>query len=206
MRGQRSRKSPMHPSTHIPVALRRPMIFLVGLPGSGKSTVGRQLGRRLRIPFIDSDQAIEMRLGCTIRAFFEREGEVAFREVEAQVIDGLTLDGPRILATGGGAVLRPENRRCLRERGYVVYLKSQPEELLRRVRHDAKRPLLQVADPLQRLRELFAIRDPLYQEVAHCTVETGRPSVGNLVQTVLSQLALDGLIDSPDASGSAKVV
>ena len=205
MRSQRSRQCPMPPTSSFPADLRRPMIFLVGLPGSGKSTVGRQLGRRLRIPFIDSDQAIEMRLGCTIRAFFEREGEAAFREVEAQVIDGLTLDGPRILATGGGAVLRPENRRCLRERGYVVYLKSQPEELLRRVRHDAKRPLLQVADPLQRLRELFAIRDPLYQEVAHCTVETGRPSVGNLVQTVLAQLALDGLIEPPDAPGSAKL-
>jgi shikimate kinase len=92
----------------------------------------------------------------------------------------------------------------LRERGYVVYLKSQPEELLRRVRHDAKRPLLQVADPLQRLRELFDIRDPLYQQVAHCTVETGRPSVGNLVQTVMTQLALDGLIDAPDAAGPAR--
>ena len=194
----------MPPSSDPSAALRRPMIFLVGLPGSGKSTVGRQLGRRLRIPFIDSDQAIEMRLGCTIRAFFEREGEAAFRDVEAQVIDGLTLDGPRILATGGGAVLRSENRQSLRERGYVVYLKSQPEELLRRVRHDAKRPLLQVADPLQRLRELFDIRDPLYQEVAHCTVETGRPSVGNLVQTVMAQLALDGLIDAPDAAGPAR--
>jgi len=180
---------------------RRPTIFLVGLPGSGKSTVGRQLGRRLRIPFIDSDQAIEMRLGCTIRSFFEREGEAAFREIEAQVIETLTLDGPRILATGGGAVLRPENRRSLRERGYVVYLKSQPEELLRRVRHDAKRPLLQVADPLQRLRDLFVLRDPLYQEVAHCTVETGRPSVGNLVQTVLAQLDLAGVIDPQDAAG-----
>jgi len=194
----------MPPSSDPSAALRRPMIFLVGLPGSGKSTVGRQLGRRLRIPFIDSDQAIEMRLGCTIRAFFEREGEAAFRDVEAQVIDGLTLDGPRILATGGGAVLRSENRQSLRERGYVVYLKSQPEELLRRVRHDAKRPLLQVADPLQRLRELFDIRDPLYQEVAHCTVETGRPSVGNLVQTVMAQLALDGLVDAPDAAGPAR--
>jgi shikimate kinase len=145
-----------------------------------------------------------MRLGCTIRAFFEREGEAAFREIEAQVIDGLTLDGPRILATGGGAVLRPENRQCLRDRGYVVYLKSQPEELLRRVRHDAKRPLLQVADPLQRLRDLFALRDPLYREIARCTVETGRPSVGNLVQSVLAQLALDGVIDSPDAVGSTR--
>ncbi len=193
----------MPESTHTAATGNRPMIFLVGLPGSGKSTVGRQLGRRLRIPFIDSDQAIEMRLGCTIRAFFEREGEAPFRDVEAQVIDSLTLDGPRILATGGGAVMRPENRQHLRERGYVVYLKSQPEELLRRVRHDAKRPLLQVVDPLQRLRELFAVRDPLYQEIAHCTVETGRPSVGNLVQTVLNQLELDGVLVVPDFGATA---
>ncbi len=197
---------PMPPSPSPTDSQRRPMIFLVGLPGSGKSTVGRQLGRRLRIPFIDSDQAIEMRLGCTIRAFFESEGEAAFRDIEAQVIENLTLDGPRILATGGGAVLRPENRQCLRQRGYVVYLKSQPEELLRRVRHDAKRPLLQVADPLQRLRELFAVRDPLYQEVAHCAVETGRPSVGNLVQTVMAQLAHDGVIDAPDTSDKPRGV
>ena len=176
------------------------MIFLVGLPGCGKSTVGRHLGRRLRIPFIDSDQAIEMRLGCSIRAFFEREGEAAFREVEAQMIDTLTRDGPRILATGGGAVLRAENRQHLAQRGYVVYLKSQPEELLRRVRHDAKRPLLQVADPLQRLRELYAVRDPLYREIAHCTVETGRPSVTNLVHTVLSQLELHGVLPAQGLS------
>jgi len=193
----------MPESTHTAANGNRPMIFLVGLPGSGKSTVGRQLGRRLRIPFIDSDQAIEMRLGCTIRVFFEREGEAPFRDVEAQVIDSLTLDGPRILATGGGAVLRPENRQRLRGRGYVVYLKSQPEELLRRVRHDAKRPLLQVADPLQRLRDLFAVRDPLYQEIAHCTVETGRPSVGNLVQTVLNQLELDGVLVVSDFGATA---
>lgn len=191
----------MSASSRSPTAARPPMVFLVGLPGSGKSTVGRHLGRRLRIPFIDSDQAIEMRLGCTIRVFFEREGEAAFRDMEAQVIDALTMDGPRILATGGGAVLRPENRRHLQQRGYVVYLKSQPEELLRRVRHDAKRPLLQVADPLQRLRDLFAVRDPLYQEIAHCTVETGRPSVANLVQTVLNQLELDGVLV---AQGSAQ--
>ncbi len=197
---------PMPPTPSPTDSQLRPMIFLVGLPGSGKSTVGRQLGRRLRIPFIDSDQAIEMRLGCTIRAFFESEGEAAFRDIEAQVIESLTLDGPRILATGGGAVLRPENRQCLRQRGYVVYLKSQPEELLRRVRHDAKRPLLQVADPLQRLRELFAVRDPLYQEVAHCTVETGRPSVGNLVQTVMAQLAHDGVIDPQDTSDKPRGV
>lgn len=191
----------MSASSRSPTAARPPMVFLVGLPGSGKSTVGRHLGRRLRIPFIDSDQAIEMRLGCTIRVFFEREGEAAFRDMEAQVIDALTMDGPRILATGGGAVLRPENRRHLQQRGYVVYLKSQPEELLRRVRHDAKRPLLQVADPLQRLRDLFTARDPLYREIAHCTVETGRPSVANLVQTVLNQLELDGVLV---AQGSAQ--
>jgi len=187
----------MSASTHVVPAPRTPMVFLVGLPGSGKSTVGRHLGRRLRIPFVDSDQAIEMRLGCAIRTFFEREGEARFRDLEAETIASLTQDGPRILATGGGVVLRADNRQHLRERGFVVYLQSQPEELLRRVRHDSKRPLLQVADPLQRLRELFAQRDPLYREIAHCVVETGRPSVATLVQTVLSQLELAGVLAAP---------
>ena len=176
MRGQRSRKSPMHPSTHIPVALRRPMIFLVGLPGSGKSTVGRQLGRRLRIPFIDSDQAIEMRLGCTIRAFFEREGEAAFREVEAQVIDGLTLDGPRILATGGGAVLREVNRALLRRSGgTIIYLHAPVEVLQERLRRNAgSRPSLTGANVADEVPGILALRDPLYREVAtHLVDVTG---------------------------------
>ena len=167
------------------------MIFsLIGLPGSGKSTVGRQLARRLQLPFFDSDQVIEARLGCPIRQYFEREGEDRFRDVEAVVIDHLTLEERGVVSTGGGAVLRAANRQHLHQRGRVVYLKSSPDELFRRLRHDRNRPLLQVADPLQRLRDLYAIRDPLYRETAHFTLETGRPSVATLVNMIVMQLEL----------------
>jgi shikimate kinase len=170
------------------------LIFsLIGLPGSGKSTVGRQLARRLQLPFVDSDHVIEERLGCPIRQYFEREGESSFRDVEAQVLDDLTLAERGVLSTGGGAVLREVNRVHLRDRGKVVYLKSSPDELFRRLRHDRNRPLLQVADPLARLRELYAIRDPLYRETAHFTIETGRPSVATLVNMIVMQLELAGV-------------
>ena len=150
------------------------MIFsLVGLPGSGKSTVGRQLARRLQLPCVDSDHEIEARLGCSIREYFEREG---------------------VLSTGGGSVLRAANRKHLRERGKVIYLKSSPDELFRRLRHDVNRPLLQVADPLTRLRDLYAIRDPLYRETAHYVLETGRPSVATLVNMIVMQLELAGVL------------
>ncbi len=172
------------------------IICLVGLPGSGKTTVGRQLARRLRLPFVDSDHAIEERLGCSIREFFEREGEARFRDIEAETIDALTQNGPRILSTGGGSVLREENRGYLRERCRVVYLKSTPEELIRRLRHDTNRPLLQVADPMARLRDLFAARDPLYREVAHFVLETGRPSVSTLVNMIVMQLELAGIANN----------
>jgi len=170
------------------------LIFsLIGLPGSGKSTVGRQLARRLELPFVDSDHVIEQRLGCPIRQYFEREGEECFRDVEAAVIDDLSQARRGVLATGGGAVLRPDNRRHLRERGQVVYLKSSPDELFRRLRHDRNRPLLQVADPMSRLRDLYAIRDPLYRETAHFQIETGRPSVATLVNMIVMQLELAGV-------------
>ena len=166
------------------------VLSLVGLPGSGKSTVGRQLARRLQLPFADSDHAIEQRLGCPIREFFEREGEARFRDIEQEVIAQLCASHQGVLATGGGAVLRPENRAQLRAAGSVIYLKSQPEDLIRRLRHDSKRPLLQVADPMAALRLLQAQRDPLYREAAHFVVETGRPSVGTLVNLILAQLEL----------------
>jgi shikimate kinase len=168
------------------------MISLVGLPGSGKSTVGRQLARRLSLPFFDSDHVIEQRLGCSIRAFFEQEGEERFRDVEQSVLDELTQGDPCVLSTGGGSVLRPANRTHLHERGRVVYLRSTPEEVFRRLRHDRNRPLLQVADPLQRLRELYEVRDPLYRETAHYVIETGRPSVATLVNMIVMQLELAG--------------
>lgn len=171
-------------------------LALVGMPGSGKSTVGRYLSRRLGLPFFDSDHVIEERLGCSIREFFEREGEQAFRDVEEEVIRGLSVAASGVLATGGGAVLREANRRCLREAGHVVYLRSTPEEIVRRVRHDTQRPLLQGGDPLGRLRTLYAERDPLYRETAHFIIETGRPSVPTLVNMIVMQLELAGLLPS----------
>lgn len=167
-------------------------ISLIGLPGSGKTTVGRQLSRRLRAPFLDSDTVIEQQLGCSIREFFEREGEQRFRDIEASVIDELTQLSDGVLSTGGGAVLRPENRAHLHGRTRVVYLNSSPDDLFRRLRHDKNRPLLQVADPLGRLRDLHTQRDPLYRETAHFQVDTGRPSVASLVNMILMQLDMDG--------------
>ncbi|MES2942366.1 MAG: shikimate kinase [Pseudomonadota bacterium] len=172
------------------------VISLVGLPGSGKSTVGRQLARRLRLSFFDSDHEIEQQLGCSIREYFEREGEDRFRDVEQSVLDQLSCSPGGILSTGGGAVLRPENRKNLRERTHVVYLSSSPDELFRRLRHDVNRPLLQVADPLSRLRDLHTLRDPLYRETAHFIIETGRPSVSALVNTIAMQLELAGVVSS----------
>lgn len=174
--------------------------FLIGLPGSGKSTVGRQLARRLALPFFDSDQVIEQRLGCSIREFFEREGEERFRELEASVLDELTSGEHCVVSTGGGSVLRPENRERLHQRGSVVYLRSTPEEVFRRLRHDRHRPLLQVPDPLQRLKDLYAVRDPLYRETSHFVIETGRPSVAMLVNMIVMQLEL-GDAGAADATG-----
>jgi len=186
------------------------VISLIGLPGGGKSTVGRQLARKLGVRFVDADTELEERIGMPIRSFFEQQGEHAFRDLEERVIDDLTrpqtLEGAEtvggdadstganhvgmVLATGGGSVLRPANRACLRERTTVVYLRSTPEELYRRLKHDTQRPLLQVADPMIKLRELYQVRHPLYEETAHYSVDTGRPSVSTLVNMIIMQLDL----------------
>ena len=167
------------------------------MPGSGKSTVGRQLSRRLQLPFFDSDHLIEQRLGCSIREYFAREGEAAFRDLEQEVLAELAQGRDAVVATGGGAVLREANRNALRAGGKVIYLRSSPEELYRRLRHDTQRPLLQVADPMARLRTLYAERDPLYRETAHFQIETGRPSVPTLVNMIVMQLELAGLLPPP---------
>ncbi len=179
-------------------------IALIGLPGCGKSTVGRNLARRLDSSFFDSDIVIERRLQCSIRAFFEREGEPAFRDVEEEVLADLVGECRAVIATGGGAVLREGNRRRLRGQATVVYLRSHPDELFRRLRHDTQRPLLQVRDPQKRLRELYQQRDPLYRETAHFIIETGRPSVSTLVNMVAMQLELAGIsADSVERSAPA---
>ena len=162
--------------------------------------MGRRLGQRLQIPFVDSDHVIEQRIGCSIREFFEREGEASFRDIEQEVIADLSQRPNGVVATGGGSVLREANRLQLREHFHVIYLRSSPEDLFRRLRHDVKRPLLQVADPLGRLRELDGARDPLYSETAHDVVETGRPSVTMLVNIIVMQLELAGIaVPEPQA-------
>lgn len=168
-------------------------VALVGLPGSGKSTIGRQLARRLGLPFFDSDAVIEQRIGCPIRLFFEQEGEARFRDIESEVIAELATGASKVLSTGGGTVLREDNRRLLHANTVVVYLRSAPEEVFRRVRHDRNRPLLQVEDPLQKLRDLHAQRDPLYAETAHFTIDTGRPSVSTLVNMIVMQLDMSDI-------------
>lgn len=167
----------------------RHLIVLVGMPGCGKSTIGRQLARVRQLPFLDSDHEIELYLGCSIREFFDREGEDAFREVEERVIrETLTDPQRRIIATGGGSVLRPANRTAMKTHATVVYLHTQVDDLARRLSRDTARPLLQVADPRQRLRELYTVRDPLYREVAHIVVDTAHKSAAMLVNLISMQL------------------
>ena len=177
------------------------LISLVGMPGGGKSTVGRQLARRLDSPYADTDAVIERRIGGTIRDFFEREGEPAFRDLEERVLAELIEEGEGVLATGGGIVLRAANREALSTRTTCVYLRSSPEELHRRLRHDTKRPLLQVGDPLARLRELHDQRDALYRAAARFVIETGRPTLPTLVNMIVMQLDLAGT-DLPDPPAS----
>jgi shikimate kinase len=163
-------------------------IYLVGMMGAGKTTVGKLLARRLKRRFIDADHEIERRCGVRIPVIFDIEGEAGFRSREAQVIAELSaLDGI-VLATGGGAVLAPENRRLLASRGTVVYLRATPTDLYQRVRHDKNRPLLANADPLARLQELYKQRDPLYLEVADLVVETGRQNVQTLARELVAKL------------------
>ena len=171
------------------------LISLIGLPGGGKSTIGRHLSRRLGVAFIDTDAVIEQRICCSIRAFFEQEGEDRFRDVESAVLAEIIESTHGVIATGGGIVLRERNRHLLHDKTVCVFLRSTPEELFRRLRHDLKRPLLQVADPLARLRELQRQREPLYEQAAHFIVQTGRPSVPTLVNMILMQLELAGAVD-----------
>ena len=169
-------------------------IFLIGLMGAGKTTVGRSLAQRLGLQFVDSDHEIEREQGCTIAALFARDGEAGFRDIEARMIDALTRREGIILATGGGAVLRAENRKVLRERGTVVYLRATPDDLAHRLRHDRSRPLLQRGDARAKLHELFRVRDPLYRETAHFVIDTGKPSAGLLTNMVQMQLELAGVV------------
>jgi shikimate kinase len=163
-------------------------VYLVGMMGAGKTTVGRVIAKRLKLRFFDSDHEIEQRCGVKIPVIFEIEGEAGFRSREAHTLAELTeLEGV-VLATGGGAVLSATNRQRLAARGTVVYLRARPEDLYERVSHDRNRPLLATNDPLTRLRELYAERDPLYAEVAHVVMETGAQSVQALARALIEKL------------------
>jgi shikimate kinase len=163
-------------------------IFLVGMMGAGKTSVGKALARELGKTFVDTDQVIEARTGVKIPVIFELEGESGFRAREACVIDEVTGQHGVVVATGGGAVLSEANRRALRDRGTVIYLRASVQDLWHRTRHDRNRPLLQTADPLARLTELYAQRDPLYREVAHLVVDTGSQSLRSLVLRLRQRL------------------
>jgi shikimate kinase len=156
--------------------------------GAGKTTVGKMLAKRVKARFVDADHEIESRTGVPIPTIFEIEGEVGFRRRESQVISDLSQESGLVLATGGGAVLDPQNRQCLHDRGVVIYLYAQPEVLFERTRMDRGRPLLQVEDRLTKLRELFAVRDPLYREVAHHIVEVGQTQASQVVRRILQVL------------------
>ena len=164
---------------------------LVGMPGSGKSTIGRQLAHRAGVPFIDLDHRLEQTLGTSIRSFFEAEGEARFRDLESEALaEVVAQPGGMVLSTGGGAVLRPANRDILRAFGDVLYLRAAPEEIYRRVKYDKTRPLLQGGNPMDKLRDLYAQRDALYRETAHYIIETGRPTVHTLVNMIMMQLEM----------------
>ena len=158
--------------------------------GAGKSTVGRILARRLSKRFVDTDHEIEKRNGVTIPVIFEIEGEEGFRRREQELLADLAQEQGLVLSTGGGIVLKSENREVLRNHGFVVYLNARPELLADRTKHDRSRPLLTGEDPLTRLRELHAVRDPLYREVAHAVVETGRGAPQQVVQAILAEISL----------------
>ena len=164
-------------------------VFLVGLMGAGKTTIGRLLARKLGKRFIDSDHEIEARTGASIPWIFEIEGEESFRRREAEVIRDLTAQQGIVLATGGGAILNAQNRAYLKSRGRVIYLRANVHSILLRTAHDKSRPLLQTADPRKKLEELTAQREPLYREIAELVIDTGRPNVQSMVQTILTQLA-----------------
>lgn len=170
-----------------------PNIYLVGPMGAGKTTVGRYLAELLGREFLDSDHEIERRTGASIPWIFEKEGEPGFRSRETMVINQLTLQQNLVLATGGGAVTQAPNREYLNKRGIVIYLFTPVEIQLQRTYRDKNRPLLQVENPEKKLRDLLAIRDPLYREVAHYIIETNQGAARDLAQKILNLIISEEL-------------
>lgn len=174
-------------------------VFLVGMMGAGKTTIGKALARALDWAFLDLDHELEERCGVRVADIFDIEGEHGFRKRESALLDECTRRSRIVLATGGGAVLRPENRHALRSRGVVVYLRAAPGELYRRVARDRTRPLLQTDNPRQRLESLLIEREPLYQEVAHVVFDTGQGPIAQTTQRLLTVLAQDQLAHPVDS-------
>lgn len=166
-------------------------IFLVGMMGVGKTTIGRQLALNLNRQFIDLDHAIEERSGVPIATIFDIEGEQGFRKRESAALDEFTQQASLVLATGGGAILAPENRHMLRNRGLVVYLRADLDVLYKRLARDSKRPLLQTANPKQRIQDLIRQREPLYVSVADITFDTGNKQVSAVVNDLIELLNTD---------------
>lgn len=164
-------------------------IFLIGPMGAGKSTIGRLLSRELNLPFHDSDSEVEERSGADIAWIFDVEGEEGFRQREMKVIDELTQFPALVMATGGGVVMRPENRKHLKQRGTVVYLETAVESQFERTRRDRKRPLLQLDDPKQKLIELYKVRDPLYREIADLIVSTNRDNPKSVIREIKAYIS-----------------
>jgi len=162
-------------------------IYLVGLMGAGKTTIGRQLARALKLPFYDSDKAIEERTGVDIPTIFEFEGEEGFRDREQKMIQQLTLMSGIVLATGGGAILREENRKLLKNNGFIVYLQCSVERILERTRRDTQRPLLKAENPRERIESLFAQREPLYLSCADYKIDTGIMQSKEVVDHILEE-------------------
>ncbi len=156
--------------------------------GAGKSTIGRQLARKLELTFYDSDKVIEERTGVSIPTIFEIEGEQGFRDREEQVIADLCSMSGILLATGGGSVLRETNRRHIKAGGYVIYLRATADQLFRRIKHDKNRPLMQTGNPLQTLSDLLKVRDPLYMEVANLIVPTGKQKAHIILRDIHNKL------------------
>lgn len=163
-------------------------LILVGPMGAGKSTIGRLLAKELQLPFKDSDKEIEERTGANIPWIFDVEGETGFREREQSALAELCQEEGLVLATGGGAVLREENRRALREGGCVIYLHASVEQQLERTSRDRNRPLLQTENPGDVLRKLFTLRDPLYRDVADLIIETDQRPPRMVMQEILDRL------------------
>jgi shikimate kinase len=171
--------------------MRMPNIFLVGPMGAGKSTVGRQLAEALGFEFKDTDQEIQRRTGVDIPTIFEFEGEAGFRQRERQVIEDLIQEDGIVLATGGGAVLRADNRQDLAARGVVIYLHCTADQQYARTARDRSRPLLDTPDPLTRLREIMEVRDPLYRQVADMVVSTEKRGTASVVKEIRRRLESD---------------